>query len=139
MRDRALELARAKLNDGEIATVLTNEGYRSPANEEKVLLNTVSRLRRHAGVSPVKCSPRWRHSPELLSTNELAARLEIPVNWLYVQIRKGRIQIEPQPNGAYLFENKPETIDTIGKLRNHTLKCVDLRICQRYERGHSHG
>lgn len=139
MRDRALELARAKLNDGEIATVLTNEGYRSPANEEKVLLNTVSRLRRHAGVSPVKCSPRWRHSPELLSTNELAARLEIPVNWLYVQIRKGRIQIEPQPNGAYLFENKPETIDRIGKLRNHTLENVDLRICQPYERGHSHG
>jgi hypothetical protein len=31
---------------------------------------------------------RWSHGADVLTALELAAKLTIPVNWLYVQIRK---------------------------------------------------
>jgi len=49
------------------------------------------------------------------------------VNWLYVQIRKGRLLIDRQPNGAHLFVNTPTVIEAVRKLRNHELEDLDLQ------------
>ena len=81
---------------------------------------------------------RWRHAPDQLSAQELAAKLNIPVNWLYVQIRKGRLMIDRQPSGAYLFRDTPSVLDAVRNLRNHNLDHVDLRICQPHQEGHQH-
>lgn len=139
MRDRALELARAGTPDNEIAAVLTGEGHRSPTCVEKVLPITVQRLRLGAGVKIAKQRTRWQHAPELLSAPELASKLNIPVNWIYVQIRKGRIRIDRQASGGYLFEDRPEVIEAIRNLRCHDLQNVDLRINQLHQEGHQHG
>lgn len=140
MRERVLELARTKMHDDDIAAVLTIEGHRSPNCSEKVLPATVQRIRFGAGIKGItEQRTRWRHSPKLLSAIELAGILNIPVNWLYVQIRSGRLLIDRHPSGAHLFSNLPNVIEAIRKLRNHELDRLDLRIIEPHQEGHSHG
>ena len=139
MRDRILNLAREGVPDVEIATVLTTEGHRSPNCHEKVLPNTVQRIRHAAGIQVNEPRRRWAHDSSSLSAPELAARLNIPVNWLYVQIRQKRLLIDRQPSGAYLFQDSPAVLNAIRSLRNHASNCIDLRICQPHKEGHQHG
>jgi DNA invertase Pin-like site-specific DNA recombinase len=138
MRDRALDLARAGLPDDEIAAILTAEGHRSPNCADKVLPVTVQRLRLGAGIKAATQRTRWDHNPDLLSATEMAAKLNIPVNWLYVQIRQQRLLMERQPNGAYLFRNTSVVIDAVRSLRNHCVNHLDLRIRQPHQEGHQH-
>jgi len=139
MRDRLLELAQAGMPDDEIARVLTSEGHRSPDSPDKVLPITIQRIRLAAGVRVGVQRNRWRHDPGLLSANEVATRLGIPVNWLYVQIRKRRLLIDRQPTGAHLFPDTQSALDAVRSLRDHTITCLDLRICQPDKEGHQHG
>jgi DNA invertase Pin-like site-specific DNA recombinase len=139
MRARTLELAHAHMHDDEIAAILTSEGHRSPNCVEKVLPITVQRIRLLAGVKQAEQRTRWQHPPDILSAQELAGRLNIPVNWLYVQIRKGRLLIDRQSSGAHLFANTPSVIEAVRKLRNHDLSHLDLRISQPDQKGHQHG
>ena len=138
MRDRLLDLARAGLPDDEIAAILTAEGHRSPNCAEKVLPVTVQGIRLGAGIKMTRQRTRWDHDSSLLSATELAAKLNIPVHWFYVQIRQKRLLIDRQPSGAYLFENTTSVIDGVRNLRNHTVSHLDLRICQPHKEGHQH-
>ena len=138
MRDRLLDLARAGMPDDEIAATLTGEGHRSPNCTEKVLPITVQRLRLGAGIKVAAQRNRWTHDPTLLSPPELAARLNIPVNWLYVQLRQKRLLTDRQPSGAYLFRNTSSVMEAIQNLRNHNISHLDLRICQPHQEGHLH-
>lgn len=138
MQDRARDLARTGMPDDEIAAVLTGEGHRSPSCAEKVLPITVQRIRLSAGIKVGAQRSRWRHDPGLLSAQELAARLNIPVNWLYVQIRQKRLLLDRQPTGAYLFRNTPSVIDAVRDLRNHIISRLDLRTSQPHKEGHQH-
>ncbi|MDE8347556.1 MAG: recombinase family protein [Acidocella sp.] len=138
MRDRVVDLARGGVPDDKIATALTIEGHRSPNCANKVLPITVSQIRRGAGIKMTAARSRWFHGSNLISISELAGRLNIPVNWLYVQIRKKRLMIHKQPSGAYLFENAPAVIEAVKKLRSHTITMLDLRICQPHQEGYQH-
>jgi hypothetical protein len=139
MRQRLLGLARDGISDDEIAAILTREGHRSPTCADKVLPITVGRLRRGAAIKVTAQRTRWDHNASLLSSPQLAVKLKIPVNWLYVQIRKGRLLIDREPSGAYLFPDTPSVRDAIRNLRNHTISQLDLRICQPHQEGHQHG
>jgi hypothetical protein len=140
MRERVIELARSKMHDDEIAAVLTSEGHRSPNCADKVLPITVQRIRLGAGLkSHVEQRTRWQHAADVLSAHELAGVLGIPVNWLYVQIRQGRLLIDRHASGAHLFSNTPSTIEAVRKLRNHEIDRLDLRITEPHKEGHSHG
>lgn len=138
MRDRSLELVRAGMTDDEIASLLTSEGHRSPNSTDKVLPITVQRIRLAAGIKVAIQRHRWHHDPDLLTANELASKLGIPVNWLYVQIRKRHLLIERQPSGAYLFPDAPFVLDAVRSLRNHTISSLDLRINKPDKEGHQH-
>lgn len=139
MRDRVLTLARAGALDDEIAATLTAEGHRSPNCADRVLAITVQRIRLAAGIRVAAQRKRWSHDASFLSATELASRLNIPVNWLYVQIRQKRLLMDRQPNGAYLFQNTPDVINAVRELRNHVASHLDLRICQPHQEGHQHG
>jgi DNA invertase Pin-like site-specific DNA recombinase len=140
MEQRVIEMARTRMHDDEIAAILTREGHRSPNCADKVLPITVQRIRYRAGVRGlVEQRTRWRHSQDVLSANQLADALNIPVNWLYVQIRKGRLLIGRQSSGAYMFANTPTVIESVRKLRHHEIDLLDLRINEPHEKGHSHG
>jgi len=136
MRDRVLELVRDGVPDDKIATVLTSEGHRSANCPDKVPLITVQQIRRGAGMKQPVPRNRWTHDPRLLTAPELATRLEIPVNWLYVQIRQKRLLTDRQPTGAYLFQDTPAVLNAIRNLRNQTISHLDLRICQPHQGGH---
>jgi len=136
MRESTLELARAGLTDEEIAATLTAQGHRSPDCADRVLPVTVQRIRLGAGVKVPKQRTRWDHPPGVITANELAAKLGIPVNWLYVQIRSGRLLLNRQPNGAHLFRDTPAVVDAVQKLRAHAIGLLDLRINQPHNRGH---
>jgi Recombinase zinc beta ribbon domain len=136
MRDRALALARDGVPDDEIAALLTSEGHRSPNCAERVLPITVQRIRHGAGIRVSDPRSRWSHDTSLLSAPELAAKLNIPVNWIYVQIRQERLLIDRQPSGAYLFQDTPTVLNAVRSLRNHTISHLDLRICQPHQEGH---
>lgn len=136
MRVRVLELAQSGMPDKEIARVLTSEGHRSPDRADVVLPITVQRLRLAAGIKVGVQRDRWQHDPDFLSAKEMASRLGIPVNWLYVQIQKGRLLIDRQPTGAHLFPDTPTALDAVRSLRDHTIISLDLRICQLHEEGH---
>jgi hypothetical protein len=138
MRDRVLALARDGMPDEEIAAALTGEGHRSPNCNNMVLPITVSRIRRGAGIQVTERRTRWSHDLSWLSPPELAARLDIPVNWIYVQIRQKRLLIDQQPTGAYLFQDTPFVLDSVRNLRKHAVDCLDLRICQPHQKGHQH-
>ena len=138
MRDRILELAQNGMPDDEIANALTSEGHRSPNCADKVLPVTVQRIRLAAGVKVAVQRDRWQHDPGLLSANEFASKLGIPVNWLYVQIRKRRLLIDRQPTGAYLFPGTPSVFDAVRSLRNNTISSLDLRISKPDKEGHQH-
>ncbi|WP_287321600.1 hypothetical protein [Mesorhizobium sp.] len=138
MRARLLDLAIAGMPDDEIAAVLTQEGHRSPNCAEKVLPITVQRIRLGAGIRITTQRNRWTHKATSLSATQLAARLNIPVNWIYVQIRQKRLLIDRQPTGAYLFQNSPSVINAVRDLRNHTIRHLDLRIIQPQQEGYQH-
>jgi hypothetical protein len=113
MRDQTLALARAGMYDDQIAAALTIEGHRSPNSEAEVLPITVQRIRHAAGIPITMQRTRWTHDPGVLTAPELAAKLGIPVNWLYVQIRKGKLFVDRQPSGAYLFNGGASVLRTI--------------------------
>jgi len=136
MRDSVLGLARKGVPDDEIAAMLTATGHRSPKCEDKMLPTTVRRIRYAAGVRQSGPRKRWAHEPTLLSPPELADRLKIPVNWLYVQIRQKRLLIDRQPSGGILFPDTAAVFEAILGLRTHTISSLDLRICQPHQEGH---
>jgi hypothetical protein len=138
MRDQVLALARNGIPDNEIAAALTGEGHRSPNCENMVLPITVSQIRRGAGIEVTDRRTRWSHDTTWLSPPQLAARLDIPVNWIYVQIRQKRLLIDQQPAGGYLFQDIPIVLETVRNLRKHAVDRVDLRICQPHQEGHQH-
>jgi len=138
MCDRVLDLARNGIPDEEIAAALTGEGHRSPNCEDRVLPITVARIRRGAGIQVTERRTRWSHDTSLLSAPQLAVRLNVPVNWIYVQIRQKRLLIDQQPTGAYLFQDTPFVLDAVRNLRDHTINCLDLRICHPHQKGHQH-
>jgi hypothetical protein len=74
------------------------------------------------GVRQAGQRTRWWHSPDALSAPELAGASNIPVNWLYVQIRQGRLLADRHPGGAHVFRNAPSVIDAVRRLRNRTEK-----------------
>lgn len=139
MRMRLLELAKAGMPDDEIARVLTSEGHRSASCADKVLPVTVQRIRLAEGIRRPPARKRWDHAPGFLSTTALAEKMGIPVNWLYVQIKKKRLLIDPQPSGAYLFPDTSVVLDGVRDLRNHNINELNLRICQHDEGGYQHG
>jgi DNA invertase Pin-like site-specific DNA recombinase len=139
MRSRVIDLARDGVSDVEIATVLTGEGHRSPNCEANVLPITVQRIRHAAGIQVSEKRSRWSHDANSLTAPELATKLSIPVNWLYVQIRQERLLVDRQPSGGWLFRDSPAVLDAIRNLRNHTINRLDLRICQSHQEGHQHG
>ncbi len=139
MRARLLDLAKEGRPDNEIARLLTEEGHRSANCADMVLPVTVQRIRLAEGIKAPPSRRRWEHDPGVLSTTELAAKLGIPVNWLYVQIKKKRLLIEPQPTGAYLFPDTSVVLDGVQNLRNHVIGELDLRICQPDNGGYQHG
>jgi hypothetical protein len=68
----------------------------------------------------------------------MAQRMGIPSKWLHVQICTGRVLIDRQPSGAYFFEDAPELVAALQRLRSRAVERVDLRADRPAQEGHRH-
>ena len=68
----------------------------------------------------------------------MAERLGIPSKRLSVQSRSGRLLIDRQPSGAHLFDDTPEVMAALHRLRSRAVERVDLRARQPAQKGPRH-
>lgn len=115
MEARVLDLARDGVGDAAIATLLTQEGFRSPRHSQ-VLVNTVGAIRRRHRVlqapSHPRCLPGW------LTVSQLARQLGIPRRWIDQRIRSGVIVVGTHPPmKLHLFPDAEATVAGFRSLR----------------------
>ena len=136
MEARVLQLARAGVDDAEIARRLTAEGHRSPSRTA-VLCSTVQGIRlRHRLKLPPKRT-RWAKISGRLSVPEVATNLGVSVNWVSGRIRRGIIRIDRDADtGRYLFPDTGKTMAALRQLQAGTLARVDLTQNHREQEGH---
>src|SRR5262249_40417713 len=123
---RICELAAGGVYDEEIARILTDEGHRSPWQGDRLLPTTVQRIRLQHRIK-VKHRTRWRRVENMLTVSQLAVRLQIPIKWIYVQLKRGAILTDREPSGRFLFPNADSTVEEIRRLRKHQVNQIDLR------------
>lgn len=112
---RALTLATAGLTDEQVARTLTDEGFRA-AHLLGVRVSTVKAIRaRHQCRHFVR---RPHHVEGALTVRDLERELRIPRDWIYEQIRQGRLRAKRDPeSNVYLFADTPQTREQIRTLR----------------------
>ena len=131
MEARVLDLARAGTEDAATAALLTQEGFRSPRQHSRILVNTVRAIRLRHRVLQAPSHPRrlagW------LTVSQLAQRLGIPRRWIDQRIRSGTIVVGPHPPmRLHLF---PDTEAAIAGFRNLRAGRTDsLRFDHRVEK-----
>ena len=139
MGRRICELAPKGIYDDEIARILSAEGYRSPRCVDAVLPSTVQSVRLRYRIKAARQRTRWPKVEGRLSVTELAARLRIPPQWIYTQLRRGKLMTSYDPAGRYLFPDDEATMRAMRKLREHGIDHVDSREDQPHEEGYCYG
>jgi hypothetical protein len=121
MEQDILELARQHILDEEIATRLTEKGYRSPMRS-MVLPSTVRRIRVSHGVIHKPHQSHPRKVPGSLSVSQIAKQIGVSAHWRYDRIHNGRIQIAKDPRiRGYLVPNTPAMRDQLQNLKQGTV------------------
>jgi hypothetical protein len=116
MEKKLLQLARKGKTDEEIATLLTEQGYRSP-KQSTVLPSTVRGIRLRHRLFRVRSQSHPRHIAGFLTVSQVAGKLKITPHWIYDRIHNGTIQVARQrETHLYLFPDKPETITLFKQL-----------------------
>jgi hypothetical protein len=129
MEQEILELADQHIPDEEIATRLTQKGYRSPMRSS-VLPSTVRRIRLSHGVVHKPHQSHPRKVPGYLSVSHIAQQLGVSAHWLYDRIHNGRIQITKDPRiRGYLFPDTPAMLEQLQQLKQGTVTQVRVHAC----------
>ena len=127
MQARILELARQGLTDAEAATVLTEEGYRSPRCCSHVLARTVQVLRQRHRVLRGASRTHPRHIPGRLTMAELARRVQVSRCWIERRIWNGTIVITRDATAKrYLFPDTEDTVAALLRLKSGEVNRLDL-------------
>jgi len=127
MQARILELARQGLTDAEAATVLTEEGYRSPRCCSHVLARTVQVLRQRHRVLRGASRTHPRHIPGRLTMAELARRVQVSRCWIERRIWNGTIVITRDATAKrYLFPDTEDTVAALLRLKSGEANRLDL-------------
>jgi DNA invertase Pin-like site-specific DNA recombinase len=124
MEKEILRLVKAGKTDEEIATLLTQQGHRSPKHAT-VLPSTVRILRLRHRLFRQRSQSHPRRIPGRLTVPQLARTLGITPHWIYDRIHNGTIQValDPQTN-LYLFPDQPQTITLFKQLRAGKLQSL---------------
>ena len=125
LRARVAQLEQQNLSEREMASLLTEEGFRSPHDTSKVLLSTVTTIRRDMRTEGKDSKRKSRWVEGFWTVSELAERLNVTKGWLYHKINQRRIEIQKDPQkGCYLFPDSPETIEQFQQFLNGTRKSL---------------
>jgi len=116
MKARLLALARQGLDDGQIANILTAEGYRSPLHQT-VLPSTVKGIRLKDRIFIKRSQSHPRHVPGFLTVPQVARMFGVTTYWVYDRIHNGTLAIARDQNtGLYLFPDEPHTLQQLKQL-----------------------
>jgi len=117
LEQEVLKLAQEGRGDQEIATALTQKGYRSP-RRDVLRPSTVQTIRlRHRQLSP-RGGTRPRHIPGYLTVTQVANRLGVPPHWVHDRIHNGTIALaRDAETKLYLFPDKARTIAQLKQLQ----------------------
>jgi DNA invertase Pin-like site-specific DNA recombinase len=117
MEEEILNLAKRGMGDQEIATLLTQKGYRSP-RRDVLRPSTVRTIRlRHRQLS-TRGGSRPRHIPGYLTVSQVADRLGVPPHWVHDRIHNGTIEVaRDAETKLYLFPDKARTIAQLKQLQ----------------------
>jgi hypothetical protein len=117
MAKEILNPARQDKGDEEIATLLTQQGYRSP-KRATVLPSTVRTIRLRHRLFRERRQSHPRRISGHLTLSQLADVLGVTPHWIYDRIYNGTIQVtRDQQTNLYLFPDSPETIAQFKQLR----------------------
>jgi DNA invertase Pin-like site-specific DNA recombinase len=117
MEKQILKLAQEGKSDQEIATLLSQRGFRSP-RRDVLRLSTVRNIRlRHRQLS-LRGTSCPRRIPGYLTVPQVADRLNVPLHWVYDRIHNGTIEVARDAvTQLYLFPDKARTITQFKQLR----------------------
>lgn len=117
MQERILDLARQGLDDTEIATILTQEGHRSP-RRNYVPVRTVQVVRQRHRVLRNGMATRARHISGRITITEIAKRLGVSRSWIKKRIRTQTIKIQRDPRDKrFLFPETEASITALQELK----------------------
>jgi DNA invertase Pin-like site-specific DNA recombinase len=127
MEQEILALASQHVPDEEIATRLTEKGYRSPMSL-MVLPSTVRRIRVFHGILHKPHQSHPRRVSGSLSVSQVARQLDVSLHWLYDRIHNGRIRIAKDPHTRnYLFPDTPKIFNQLQKLKHGEVTQVFIK------------
>jgi DNA invertase Pin-like site-specific DNA recombinase len=117
MEKQALKLSKEGRSDPEIATLLTQRGFRSP-RRDVLRTSTVRNIRlRHRQLS-LRGTSCPRRIPGYLTVPQVADRLNVPLYWVYDRIHNGTIEVARDAvTRLYLFPDKARTIAQFKQLQ----------------------
>lgn len=128
MEQEIIELASQHMPDEEIATRLTEKGYRSPMRPI-VLTSTVQRIRLSHGIIRKAHQSHPRNVPGYLSVSQIAGQIGVSRHWVYDRIHNGRIQIAIHPqHGGYVFPDTPEMVGQLQQLKHGKIRQVRVQV-----------
>jgi hypothetical protein len=126
LEQRILSLHAAGKTDREIATELTEAGFRSPMSSQ-LLASTVKKVRliHRRYVSPHQSHPR--RIAGRLTIPQVAQQLGCTINWLHYRIQKGRIHpLRDAASGLAVFPDRSSTLTRLRQLRAGQLQRVSF-------------
>ena len=117
MEKQILKLATKGKTDEEIATLLTEQGHRSP-KQSTVLPSTVRFIRLRHRLLRKRSQSHPRHIPGYCTVPQIARALRITPHWIYDRIHNGTIEVaRDSDTKLYLFPDRPRTIALFKQLR----------------------
>jgi DNA invertase Pin-like site-specific DNA recombinase len=117
METAILRLSKAGKTDEEIATLLTQQGHRSPKHAT-VLPSTVRILRLRHRLFRKRSQSHPRRIPGYVTVPQLARTLGVTKYWIYDRIHNGTIQVaRDRQTSLYLFPDQPKTITVFKQLQ----------------------
>jgi DNA invertase Pin-like site-specific DNA recombinase len=125
MKEKVMVLTREGKTDREIAQLLSQQGYRSPRDTQRLRPCTVAKIRREGGIRRIKSRPQ--RISGYLTLSQIAQYLGVSRNWLYYRIWKGEIQVNKDATtGLYLFPDRPQTLTWFSEFRAGQRETLDF-------------
>jgi DNA invertase Pin-like site-specific DNA recombinase len=112
-----IELTQTGLDDGAIASELTQRGFRSPQRPH-VLPSTVRSVRLRHRLLRVRSQSHPRQVAGYLTVPQLAAALGVVPAWVYDRLHNGTITATREPaTKLYLFPDTPATVEALRAMK----------------------
>ncbi len=112
-----ITMAKAGISDADIASQLSQEGFRSPM-KAAVLPSTVQTIRLQHRILRSRSQSHPKRFKGYLTVPQVAKAIGVSRHWIYDRINNGSIAIQKdETRNLYLFPDNPETMQNLHDLK----------------------